>query len=793
MRDNCNINSRSLLQKPLFLVLLTCSLLLSGFSQDTVRDISAYNSKSFKEELFLQTDRDLYIVGEQVWFKVIKLNALSKKPENVSKVVYIELLNRAGYPVRQIKLNVEGESESAGFSLSDTLSSGNYLLRAYTNWMKNYSEKEFSFKTISIINPFQKPEKIGIPSMEQTIDTVLFYPEGGEFVSGIESKVGFRAIDKSGTPQKINGAIVNDRKDTLCLVRTEDKGFGTFIFKPDQREDYRLLYTNKKGEEQSFPMGAIEGSGSVLAVDHSVQNAPFRVRISKSSEFQSGQNRYFILIASGGIVNLIKEINLDEEHEFEISKNKLPEGISQIALVNDNQELISSRWICNQPVQSVLLDVKFDKPSYGSREQVKATINATDSKGDPVYSDLTVSVIKSCAVNKDRLNLDNRYNCLSSFHSGICFDESTDLNDLLLFYSCDEFDLNEIMDSNKMAPRYLPELGGIILNGTLRDNATDEPVGNQKVMLSIVGKGAKCQVCETNDSGYFHFNINESGLQEIIIQPIDSLLNDYYVELESDFSNSFDHCFPGAFYPDTSKLEALNNAIISMQVENIYKPFRQINQDASVYSDSVSFYGEPEFAVQISDYIRLTTVREVIYELIPSAYTRRKGGKSFLYLINAIDGRAFENNPLVIVDGIPFDDISQIIRMNSTEMERIEVLNLKYFIDDHVFDGIIHFVTNKGNLEKMDFDHIVFRQAYTSFYREDQFNAPDYSSDALKNSPLPDFRNTLYWNPDLRTQNDGVVGFEFFTSDEAGDYTILIEGISRDGKTGTISKQLIVN
>ena len=194
------------------------------------REITEYNSKNFEEELFLQTDRDLYIVGEQVWFKIYKINALTHKPNNVSKVVYLELLNGAGYPVVQIKLKVERKSESASFNLPETLSSGNYLLRAYTNWMKNYSEKDFSFKPITIFNPFHGPEKIKIPSKRQFIDTVLFYPEGGVLVSGIESKVGFRAIDKSGRPQSLDAAIVNEKMDTNISVWSGVKTQGLVHF-----------------------------------------------------------------------------------------------------------------------------------------------------------------------------------------------------------------------------------------------------------------------------------------------------------------------------------------------------------------------------------------------------------------------------------------------------------------------------------------------------------------------------------------------------------------------------------
>jgi hypothetical protein len=145
-----------------------------------------------------------------------------------------------------------------------------------------------------------------------------------------------------------------------------------------------------------------------------------------------------------------------------------------------------------------------------------------------------------------------------------------------------------------------------------------------------------------------------------------------------------------------------------------------------------------------------------------------------------------------MVDGVPFDDVNQILNINITELECIDVINLKYVMDGHMFEGIIHFITLEGKMGGLEFDHAVFRQAYAAFSEESRFRSPAYNSDSLKSSSLPDFRNTLYWNPDLFTREDGNTDFEFYTSDETGDYTVFLEGISPDGKSGFIFKKLLV-
>ena len=134
MKTLLNISITFVLQKALCLLCLAliCEHPLSA--QDDPRG-SPWESlqdslQQYKEALVLRTDRDLYVVGEEVWMKVYKLNAHDNKYDNFSKVVYIEVLNQAGYPVNQLKVHLPNSSGSASLTLSDTLSSGNYLCLA---------------------------------------------------------------------------------------------------------------------------------------------------------------------------------------------------------------------------------------------------------------------------------------------------------------------------------------------------------------------------------------------------------------------------------------------------------------------------------------------------------------------------------------------------------------------------------------------------------------------------------------------------------------------------------------
>jgi len=73
------------------------------------------------------------------------------------------------------------------------------------------------------------------------------------------------------------------------------------------------------------------------------------------------------------------------------------------------------------------------------------------------------------------------------------------------------------------------------------------------------------------------------------------------------------------------------------------------------------------------------------------------------------------------------------------------------------------------------------------------FVSPDYSNKEKKESSIPDFRNTLYWNPSVKKNTDGKIRIEFWTSDYASDYLINIQGLTGDGKTISYKKVIKID
>jgi hypothetical protein len=250
------------------------------------------------------------------------------------------------------------------------------------------------------------------------------------------------------------------------------------------------------------------------------------------------------------------------------------------------------------------------------------------------------------------------------------------------------------------------------------------------------------------------------------VNPFPELLNEYKA---------------APLFIDTSRLAGIDNAIIAKQVQALYKPFQIRPEKILRTTGTHAFYGEPDEEILLSTYIELTSLREVIKELVPDLTTFERNDKYHFNLIYRHIEQSGSTNPFVLVDGVPVYDHDAVLKINPQEIELIRVLYSRYFIKDVVLEGIVDFTTKEGRLKVPPFNKPVFRQEFESLQGPGFFSSPDYSSALMKESRIPDFRNTLYWNPDIITDSNGAAAVEFYTSDEPGTYHIILEGFTSGG------------
>ena len=108
------------------------------------------------ESVSIQTDRNLYLVSEKIYFTVgyhvcNELNSI-----DWSNVIYVELIRWNGDKLIQGKFVLQKSGPYGYLDIPGDIVSGNYYLRAYTKWMRNYSPENYGYCEVKIVNPYSE-------------------------------------------------------------------------------------------------------------------------------------------------------------------------------------------------------------------------------------------------------------------------------------------------------------------------------------------------------------------------------------------------------------------------------------------------------------------------------------------------------------------------------------------------------------------------------------------------------------------------------------------------------------
>src|SRR6185437_12446165 len=210
-----------------------CFTAIPTFGQITEikNSYARFNQNNLHEKIYVHTDRSFFLCGQILWFKAYLTDAASNQSLSLSKVIYVEVLNKMNQPVIQEKIAASGGFGSGSVLLPFSLPSGNYELRAYTNWMKNFSPDNYFKKNITIINTTRNLDSTAVhESIKYQLD---FFPEGGNLVNGLQSEIAFKINDNNNKGIDAEGVRLDQTNDTITRFKTFRFGIGHFYLNPE--------------------------------------------------------------------------------------------------------------------------------------------------------------------------------------------------------------------------------------------------------------------------------------------------------------------------------------------------------------------------------------------------------------------------------------------------------------------------------------------------------------------------------------------------------------------------------
>jgi hypothetical protein len=149
---------------------LTICFSIVGFSLHSQK-INITNA--YTENLVVHINTDFLITGESLYYSIYCLNGENNKPSPLSKIAYVELIGEGEKSFLKTKISLVEGRGAGDFFLPSTLPSGNYILIAYTKWMRNFPVENFPQQQITIINPYLKPISLeNLKKEDKTIDSI---------------------------------------------------------------------------------------------------------------------------------------------------------------------------------------------------------------------------------------------------------------------------------------------------------------------------------------------------------------------------------------------------------------------------------------------------------------------------------------------------------------------------------------------------------------------------------------------------------------------------------------------
>ncbi|MBO9703151.1 MAG: hypothetical protein J7604_23255 [Sporocytophaga sp.] len=792
---------KQLLKYRIFLGALTFLLLQiihEGVAQsDTLKSIvnslKSYSENHFQEKIFVHIDRGVYMTGETLWFKLYLVNAMNLKPADLSKVAYIEILDENHRPVSQKKVSLKNGEGAGAIDLTNGLHSGNYIVRAYTNWMRNYSPEFFFHQSIKVINVSEKSIS-NIPASVPEYVMGLF-PEGGYLVAGITSKLAFKVADKQGKGVDFKGYILDGNNDTLERFSPLKFGMGSITFTPKDSVKYKALITSQDQKKYwvEFPEVLSNGYGMRLTeeVDQKI-----KVDVSVRSENKQSSYEPVYLIVHKQSTLQFAELSFFQNGRasFIIDKSRLADGINSFTVFDRSKKAVCERLFFNYPVNDRLqLEAKTEKEFYSSREKVELSFSGANLKKEETAS-LSISVFLN-----DTLEDEDQYDIfthlwLSSDLKGFIESpeyyfqqlnkETSDaLENLLLTQGWRRFDWTDVFNAGDAQLSFLPEYEGHIIRGRMTDLNNKELLKNTSLYLSSPGKPDMFSLTRSNLKGDFILPLKDLyGLNNLVFQT-DPQNPAPSIEIYNCFSQEVSKYSSAPLILSAAHRTSLLDRRVNSSVVKVFNNKHDESKD--LFTSDKPFYGVADKVYFLDDYTRFPKMEDVIREYVPEVFLRKKKDGFHFLVSNNISKKVFEDAPLTLIDGVPVFNIEKVLAFDPKKMERLEVVARRYFHGTLNTPGIISYSTYKGDLSGFELDPKALVIEYEGLQMKREFYSPVYNNADAANNRIPDFRNQLFWSSNLKLDGNKKVSVSFCTSDQKGAYTIQINGLSINGKAGS--------
>jgi hypothetical protein len=754
------------------------------------RQLQRYSQQALAEQLFLHLDRPAYVAGEMLWFKVYAVDGTYHRPLPMSKVAYVEVLDAAQRLVLQAKIALTQAMGHGSLELPAELATGRYVVRAYTNWMKNAGPDFYFQCPITVVNTLGQAAAAPVAATKAapTYD-VQFFPEGGQLVKGLPSRVAFKVTDQYGRSVAATGTVADARGTTAASFQTLKFGLGSFLLTPAATgASYTATVRLPGGATATAKLPVVAEQGYTLLLN---DESPTSLTLAVRAQLPQSGGPLRLLAHTGQQVTVTTETQFaNGQAVFQVDKRQLRPGITHFTVFSGRQP-VAERLYFRRPARALAIRVNATAAAYGPRSQVKVQVGTAQAAA------LSLAVYRLDSLSAGAPADISSYLLLAADVKGYIEDAGYYFRDssavaqqaadnLMLTQGWRRFKWEEVLAGRHPSTPYPPELNGYLLQGRVRQGASGAPTDGVPAYLSLPGRSFWFGSASSHTGGLVQFELPHAyGLRRLVLQTNAVRDSTYRVELLSPFTSGGAMAAPSLPPLPVRWSAALAERHLQVQVQRAFPASRPSYYPVS--TDTTAFYGRPDERYLLDDYTRFPSLEDVMREYVPGVLVRqRKDGFHFM-VVDRPRHINLKENPLTLLDGLPIFDLNQLMAFDPLKIKKLEVIANRYFIGPQVYDGVVSYTTYKGDLGGYPLNPHALIEEYEMIQIPREFYAPRYDNEAQQRNRLPDLRNLLYWNPAVNLAANKPQTLTFYSSDQAGRYLVVTQGIAPDGHLGSTS------
>lgn len=341
----------------------------------------------------------------------------------------------------------------------------------------------------------------------------------------------------------------------------------------------------------------------------------------------------------------------------------------------------------------------------------------------------------------------------------------------------------ELVGNGNTGSIYPTEYSGHFVTGTVVHRQTGKPITGVPVYLSVSGERFYFGKSISDQKGAVRFDVGKPyGSKQIVVQLPQLKDSNAIVQIDAPFVSAAILEKTDGSVSFNGDIKELEERIFYATVDQSFDANRTSTFILPHFNDSTVFYGTPDKTYYLDDYTRFNTMEEVLREYVVEVDLRKSNQQYKFSVLDIPNKKSFENNPLVLIDGVPTSDINKVVAFDPLKVKRIDIVSRKFFLGDQTYDGIVSLITYNGDLGGYELDKQTLLVDYPGIPMKRKYSGIQYLDNLAINSKMPDLRVLLHWEPYVKLSQNLSQSIAFYTADLVGDYVIEFKGISKNGQ-----------